>query len=95
MLHPVMNTVLSLRSFQLTGITPFTSLVRSDFHFRPFERISVAFPFAPDDALPVRRITSRDVYPIQVSVKAGTIPPTTCNHLGTVTAGGILIFVNG
>ncbi len=91
-------TVLCFCLFQRAAITPFTSesLIWSYFHFRPFQRIGVAFPCAPDDALPARRLTPGDVYPIQVAVETFVKPPTTSIALGTVTAApAVLVSVRG
>ncbi len=70
-------------------------LIWSDFHFRPLERISIAFPVMPDDALPPRRLPAGYVSPIQRTLQTAVIPPTSLILLGAVVpAVGILIVVN-
>ncbi len=90
-----MTAVLCFRSFQYAKITPFTLVVRSDFHLRSFERVGGAFPGVPDDALPGRRLTPGHVYPIEVAVETVVKPPTTSPSLGTVIAAAVLVSVRG
>ena len=55
----------------------------------------MAFPGVPDDALPVRRLTAGNVYPIQITAETGLKPPTTSIVPGTVKAAAVLISARG
>jgi len=75
------------------GVYAYTIDSRSDFHFGESERVMLAEPEAPVDAVSVRSVTASEILTVQVSIMTSTVPPGTFKHHGTGFVVAIVVLI--